>query len=91
MRDNRRLCILVAERPRMPFAAGAAQPGMTMSKILTKAADIRQWVEARGGNPILLDMPDGTGSRTLLQLTFGQHFLNADENEGPDRPSATSW
>lgn len=65
-----------------------------MSKILTKAADIRQWVEARGGYPILLEMPDGTRSRTLLQLTFGQHFLNADENEGPDRPSGyelVSW
>lgn len=65
-----------------------------MPKILTKAEDIRQWVEARGGYPIMLEMPDGTRSRTLLQLTFGQHFLNADENEGPDRPSGydlVSW
>lgn len=65
-----------------------------MSRVLTKAEDIRQWVEARGGYPILLEMPDGTGSRTLLQLTFGQHLLNADENEGPDRPSGyelVSW
>ena len=65
-----------------------------MSKVLTKAIEIRQWVAARGGYPVLLEMPDGTGSRTLLQLTFGQHLLNADENEGPDRPSGyelVSW
>jgi hypothetical protein len=34
---------------------------------------------------MLMDVPEGTGSRTLLQLTFGQHALNADNNEGPDR------
>lgn len=65
-----------------------------MSKILTNAADIRQWVEARAGNPVMLDTPDGTRSRTLLQLTFGQHLLNSDENEGPDRPGGyelASW
>ncbi|RUT29336.1 hypothetical protein EMQ25_14535 [Arsenicitalea aurantiaca] len=66
-----------------------------MSKILTRHDEIRQWAEARGGNPLLMEMPDGTGgSRTLLQLTFGQHYLNADENEGPDRPGGfdlVSW
>jgi hypothetical protein len=65
-----------------------------MSKILTKAEEIRQWVEARGGYPIMMDVPDGTKTRTLLQFTFGQHFLNADENEGPDRPygyELVSW
>ena len=56
-----------------------------MSKTLTSHPEIRQWAEARGGNPLLLDTPDGTGSRTLLQLTFGQHALNTDGNEGPDR------
>jgi len=56
-----------------------------MSKTLTSHQEIRQWAEARGGNPLLLDTPDGTGSRTLLQLTFGQHALNTDGNEGPDR------
>lgn len=56
-----------------------------MSKILTDHAAIRQWAEARNGYPMLMDVPSGTGSRTLLQLTFGQHALNADNNEGPDR------
>lgn len=59
-----------------------------MSKVLTKHTEIRQWAEARAGNPMSMDVPDGTGdSRTLLQITFGQHALNADSNEGPDRPT----
>lgn len=67
-----------------------------MSQLLTDATAIRQWVEARGGYPILMEMPDGAGGfRSLLQLTFGQHALNADENEGPDRPTSgyelVSW
>ena len=57
-----------------------------MAKILTKRAEIRQWAEARAGNPMLMDVPDGSGSRTILQLTFGQEALNADQNQGPDRP-----
>lgn len=56
-----------------------------MPKTLTSHQEIRQWAEARAGNPLLMDTPDGTGSRTLLQLTFGQHALNTDGNEGPDR------
>jgi hypothetical protein len=56
-----------------------------MAKTLTSRDDIRQWATARGGNPMLMDVPDGTGSRTLLQLTFGQHAINAEGNEGPDR------
>ena len=56
-----------------------------MAKTLTSRDDIRQWAEARGGNPMLMDTPDGTGIRTLLQLTFGQHAINTDGNEGPDR------
>ena len=59
-----------------------------MSKVMTNREEIRQWVEARGGYPMLMDTPDGTGSRTLLQLTFGQHALNSDTNEGPDRLNA---
>lgn len=65
-----------------------------MSRILTDHAQIRQWAEARGGNPLLMEMPDGSSSRTLLQLTFGQEALNATENEGPDRPGGfalVSW
>lgn len=65
-----------------------------MSQILTDRQAIRQWAEARGGNPMLMDVPDGSGQRTILQLTFGQHALNADGNEGPDRPGGfhlVSW
>ena len=59
-----------------------------MPKTLTKSVDIRRWVEARAGAPMSMDMPTGTGdTRTLLNITFGQHALNADENEGPDRIS----
>jgi len=56
-----------------------------MSRILSSAQDIRQWAEARAGNPMMMDVPDVTATRTLLQLTFGQHALNSDHNEGPDR------
>lgn len=56
-----------------------------MAKILTDRAEIREWASARAGSPMMMETPDGTGSRTLLQLTFGQHALNTDGNEGPDR------
>ncbi len=55
-----------------------------MSRILATREEVRQWAAARGGNPMLMDVPDGTGSRTLLQLTFGQESLNSDGNQGPD-------
>lgn len=56
-----------------------------MSRTLTDHAEIRQWAEARNGSPMLMEVPSGTGSRSLLQITFGQHALNAQNNEGPDR------
>jgi hypothetical protein len=56
-----------------------------MAHILTDREAIRQWVIARGGNPVLMDVPDGSKTRTVLQLSFGQDILNADANEGPDR------
>jgi hypothetical protein len=56
-----------------------------MAKILIDREDIRQWAIARAGSPMLMDTPEGTGSRTLLQLTFGQEALNSDGNQGPDR------
>ena len=60
-----------------------------MAKILKELADIRTWAEGRGGNPIMAEMPDvGGKSQQLLQLTFDQHMLNADGNEGPDRATA---
>lgn len=57
-----------------------------MARILTDRAAIRDWVLARGGAPMLEEVPDGSRAQTLLQLTFGQHALNADRNEGPDLP-----
>jgi hypothetical protein len=67
-----------------------------MPRFLSDHDEIRQWVEARAGNPMLMTIPDGTGDSTsLLQFTFGQHALNADSNEGPDRATNTyelvSW
>lgn len=56
-----------------------------MSQILTDREAIREWVIARGGNPVLMEIPEGTKARTVLQLSFGQDSLNADGNEGPDR------
>ena len=65
-----------------------------MARILRTHEAIRDWVLARGGAPLLEDLPDGTRDQILLQLTFGQHALNADENEGPDPLSGftlASW
>ena len=56
-----------------------------MPEILTDREAIRQWVAARGGNPVLMDIPDGSKTRTVLQLAFGQEALNSDGNQGPDR------
>ncbi|ODT72814.1 MAG: hypothetical protein ABS75_02500 [Pelagibacterium sp. SCN 63-23] len=56
-----------------------------MSRILTDRQAIRQWVEARGGNPVLMDVPDGSKSRTILQLAFGQEPLNAGNDADQDR------
>jgi hypothetical protein len=56
-----------------------------MAKILADHAEIRAWAEARSGTPMLMDVPSGTSTRTMVQLTFGQHALNADNNEGPDQ------
>ncbi len=56
-----------------------------MSQILTDREAVRQWVIARGGNPVLMDVPEGSRTRTVLQLSFGEDSLNADANQGPDR------
>lgn len=56
-----------------------------MAKVLSELAAIRQWTEARGGNPMMADIPEAGGKeQNLLGLTFDQHMLNADSNEGPD-------
>lgn len=57
-----------------------------MSRILTKPQDIRQWAEARGGYPMLMEVPSGSKTRTVLQITFGQDALNTGESQGQDRP-----
>lgn len=65
-----------------------------MSKILKDRAAIRQWAEARAGTPLLMDVPDGSGSRSLLQLAFGQEALNTGESQYQDRPGGfdlVSW
>ena len=64
-----------------------------MTKVLTELDEIRAWTAGRGGNPILADMPGvGGKDQSLLGLTFDQHMLNADANEGPDRPGGhTNW
>ncbi|HET8727448.1 MAG TPA: hypothetical protein VFO41_08055 [Alphaproteobacteria bacterium] len=56
-----------------------------MPVLLRDHEDIRHWASARGGYPMLMDTPDPEGDRTLLEITFGQHALDADGNEGPDR------
>lgn len=65
-----------------------------MAKMLTSHDEIRSWVEARAGEPMLEDIPDVEADQVLLSLTFGQHALNADQNEGPDPLSGwtlASW
>jgi hypothetical protein len=65
-----------------------------MSRVLTKAEEIRQWAEARGGYPMLMEVPSGTRSRTVLQIAFGQDALNSGESQGQDRPGGfelVSW
>lgn len=55
-----------------------------MAKVLKTHREIREWASARGGSPMLEDIPDGNREQVLLQLTFGEHALDADHNEGPD-------
>jgi hypothetical protein len=65
-----------------------------MSRILTKHDEIRQWAEARGGYPLMMDVTSGTRSRSVLQLGFGQEGINTGESQGQDRPGGfelVSW
>jgi hypothetical protein len=62
-----------------------------MARTLTSHDDIRQWAQARGGNPMLMDTPDVREDHTLLTITFGQHALNAERNEGPDVNPYGGW
>lgn len=62
-----------------------------MARTLTSHEEIRQWANARGGNPMLLDTSGVRDERVLLQITFGQHALNAEGNEGPDNSLTGGW
>ena len=54
-----------------------------MARLLISREDIRSWATARGGNPMLMDTPDTSQDCQLLQISFGQHALNASGDEGP--------
>lgn len=59
-----------------------------MTRLLKSAEEIRQWAEARSGNPMMMEVPSGTGDENvLLTISFGQHALDADGGEGADRPT----
>ena len=89
--DNGRGTLALRRRVYYYPGAAASSPRRTnqevsMSRILTKAEDIRQWAEARGGNPMMMDVQSGTRTRTVLQIAFGQDALNTGESQGQDRP-----
>ena len=57
-----------------------------MSRILSRAEDIRQWAEARSGMPAWSELPSGTRSQIVLRLVFDQYLLNSGESQDLDRP-----
>ena len=57
-----------------------------MSRILRTAEDIRQWAEARGGQPAWSELPSGTRSQIVLRIVFDQYLLNSGEAQDTDRP-----
>ena len=65
-----------------------------MSRILRSADDIRQWAEARGGQPAWSELPSGTRSQITLRIVFDQYLLNSGEAQDTDRPGGldlVSW
>ena len=65
-----------------------------MSRILTSAEEIRQWAEARGGQPAWSELPSGTRSQIVLRIVFDQYLLNSGEAQDTDRPGGldlVSW
>jgi hypothetical protein len=65
-----------------------------MSRILKSADDIRQWAEARGGQPAWSELPSGTRSQITLRIVFDQYLLNSGEAQDTDRPGGldlVSW
>ena len=56
-----------------------------MSRILSTADEIRQWAEARGGQPAWSELPSGTRSQITLRIVFDQYWLNSGESQAQDR------
>lgn len=57
-----------------------------MSRILRTSDDIRQWAEARGGQPAWSELPSGTRTQITLRIVFDQYLLNSGESQDTDRP-----
>jgi hypothetical protein len=65
-----------------------------MSRILRSPDEIRQWAEARGGQPAWSELPSGTRSQITLRIVFDQYLLNSGEAQDTDRPGGldlVSW
>ena len=65
-----------------------------MSRILSHADEIRQWAEARGGQPAWSELPSGTRTQIVLRIVFDQYLLNSGESQDTDRPGGldlVSW
>ena len=57
-----------------------------MARILKTGPEIREWAEARGGEPAWSDLPSGTKSQIVLRIVFDQYLLNSGEAQNTDRP-----
>jgi hypothetical protein len=57
-----------------------------MSRILKHGDEIRQWAEARGGEPAWAELPSGTRTQITLRIVFDQYLLNSGESQEQDRP-----
>src|SRR5690606_6296610 len=57
-----------------------------MSRILRTSDEIRQWAEARGGQPAWAELPSGTRMQITLRIVFDQYLLNSGESQDTDRP-----
>ena len=65
-----------------------------MARTLTDRNDIRQWAEARGGQPAWSELPSGTRTQITLRIVFDQYLLNSGESQEQDRPGGldlVSW
>lgn len=63
-------------------------------RILSDPDAIREWAEARSGNPALAELPSGTHTKVILQIVFNQYLLNSGESQTVDRPGGldlVSW